>query len=164
MTNSVDIQVADAIVAAIQAATFDIATPLTERSYADFNEPLEGLSAARIDVVPWDCKAEQDTRGTHEYTIETDILIRRRFGLQSQDGVTGGIPNAVVDEMPKLRQDIYELLAPAQPSRTGRLAATPDAAFEECKIMAAMVRPHWKKYRQFTAWLRVTYLWSKAPG
>jgi hypothetical protein len=165
VTDSVDIQVADAIVAEIQAAATAMGFPglTVERSYADVARPFDNATALRVDVVPWDCQVEQDSHGTAEHTIVTDIVIRQKFGPASQNE-SGLIANATVDPLPKLRQDICELLMPAQPSNDGRLTNTPDAAFDELKIVTARYRPHWREHRQFTGWIRVTYLWSKAPG
>lgn len=162
MTDSVDVQIADAIVAQIVAANLVDAANI-ERSYADVSEPLETLSTLKVDVVPWDCQPEKHSRSKHRYDVETDIVIRNRFGPADND-MDGRIPNSVVDVLPKLRQDIFELFAASQPTNAGYLTAAPEAQFKEISILSAMVRPHWKKYRQFTAWLRITHKWAKAPG
>jgi len=163
VTNSVDIQVADAIVAALRAATFDIEVPTIERTYADVNRELESLEEIRIDVIPWDCQVEQDSRGTHEYVIETDIVIRQRFGQQSQDADSGLIAKEKVDALGKLRQDVYELFAPAQSTHSGSLDDT-DAMFTDVELAEVMHKDMWQKYRQFTAVIRTTHVWNKSPG
>lgn len=157
MANAVEVDIAEAIKDELNDATFSIAFD-AERSEADATVPLIELDTLRVDVVPWTATPSLQDRKVIGYVIETDILIRKRFEPSDQDVATGRIPTAETDALRQLRQEISEFFMPSQPSYTGRqLTDVPGAHWKETKVVAAMVRPHFKQYRQFTAWIRVTH-------
>lgn len=163
MANAVEVDIAEAIVTALNAETFDLSF-VAERSYADWNEKLEGIGKLKVDVVPWSVTPEQSGIGSIAYTCETDILIRKRFDESQKDQSSGRVLTSEVDALAKLRQDIYELFMPCLPSQTGRnLTTLADATWQATVIKSSYVRPH-MKIRQFTSWLRVTYRYDKAVG
>lgn len=162
MTLSVDIQVAEAIKDAIEAATLETTPDNVIRAYADVAKTLEDLDESFVHVVPWDLRPELASRSQLRYEVVTDILIRKRFSA-AENGADGKVPNATVDEMPRMREQILELLVPSQPNQTGTLCSGA-ARFEEVQVVSPMIRKHWTDQRQFTAWLRFTHIWTKAPG
>lgn len=161
MANAVEVDIAEAIKDELNAHDFGI-TFRAERSEADASTPLTDLGAVHVDVIPWLPQPELDARGTVEYTVQVDVLIRKRFEASEQSQNTGLVPISETDRLRKLRQDITEYFLPCEPAQSGRrLTAITDATIDELKVMSGMVRPHMKQYRQFTAWLRLTYLTSR---
>lgn len=163
--SAVEVDIAEAIKDELNDEDFGIAFQ-AERNYADVSKMLTDLGTLHVDVVPWKSESELGDRGELHYTVETDILLRKRFGGSDQDVSTGLIPNADIDSLMELRQKIGEFFTPSQvTSQTGReLTAQPNAVWESTKCMAAYVRQHLKANRQFTGWLRVTYSISRAAG
>jgi len=164
MPNSIEIQIADAIASELNGEDFGLEFK-AERSYADISSPLEDMDVLKVDVVPWSAESTLNSRGSLLYTVETDVVIRKRFEPRTQDVRTGRIPVADIDLLMKLRQDIKEFFEPSQASQDGRsLADVPDAVWSGTRTMAAYVRGHLKTLRQFTAWIRIEYEIGRVAG
>lgn len=156
MANAVEVDIAEAIKEELNSATF-VVKVVAERSEADATVPLTELGTLKVDVVPWTATSSLQDRAVIGYVVETDILIRKRFESSEQDG-EGRVPTVETDRLRQLRQEIAEFFMPSQPTYTGRaLTDVPGAHWRETKVVAAMVRPHFKQYRQFTAWIRVIH-------
>ena len=162
------IEVADAVSDALNGHDFGI--PFTaQRSYADWNDELADLAEVKVDVVPFRSVPDLDSVGTYEIPVTIDILIRKHFDYSDQDS-DQTIPNEIIDPLIKLVQDVWEFFAPSQANgaHTGRLTLTSglSAAWDSdnpARVMADYVRPHLRKMRQFTGWIRVGYVVSKEP-
>lgn len=151
MPNAVSVNVAEAVVAALSAATLSLA-PTIERSYADWELELDKETGLRIDVVAETTKqkAEAAARGVTAYTIPVDIAIRQRFGNDKQDDYSGRIPNLSIDPLVFLVEEIHELFT------LERTASFTDAAWEGNEILVCPLREH-LRVRQFTAVIRLTF-------
>ena len=163
--SAVEVEIAEAIKDELNSNTWSMEF-LAVRSEADPATPLTSLGEVRVDVVPWQPTTELESRGEILYTVPVDILVRKRFGAADQAlDDSGEIDLYETDRLRNLAQEIREFWMPSQTTKHGReLTAVPNAAWDETRIMAAMVRPHFRQYRQFTAWVRVTYTLSKVAG
>lgn len=163
--SAIEIDIAEAIKDELNGEAFSQRFE-AERNYADASKLLTDMDTLHVDVVPWRAESTLADRGELEYTVETDVVIRKRFGVTEQSPSTGEIPVATIDELMGLRQEISEFFTPsAVTGQTGReLTAVPNASWQETKVMASYVRPHLKQNRQFTGWIRLTYQVSRAAG
>lgn len=163
--SAVEVDIAEAIATELNADAFSQPF-MASMNYADISTPLTEMDELKVDVVPWKSESELSDRGELEYTIETDIVIRKRFGVQDQVVTTQAIEKNAINEMMQLRQEISEFFTPSQVTgQTGRsLSDQPNASWQETKVMASFVRPHLRQFRQFTGWLRITYQICRAAG
>jgi hypothetical protein len=163
---AVAVSVADAVVKQIESATLSQqVTP--RRSYADWeldlskSDLLEHREADKlhVDVVAQmtEQRVELAARGGRlKYIIPVDIGVRRKFGADKQNDDTGRIDIAEVDALMLLVQELYELFMPQ------RLTEFPFAVWDGenggTRILAAPVRDHLRKMRQFTGLIRVVFI------
>lgn len=163
--SAVEVDIAEAIATALNAEEFSQSFAAS-MSYADIATALTETDELKVDVVPWKSESELADRGELEYTVETDIVIRKRFSVQDQVVTTQEINKDAINEMMQLRQEISEFFTPSQVTgQTGRsLSSQPNASWQSTKVMASFVRPHLRQFRQFTGWLRITYQICRAAG
>ena len=120
---AVDVLVAEAIKDEIAGAGLLSPEDTLRRSWADFEQKLEGVGLT-VDVVPFKIETELESRSDVGYAVWTDILIRRKFGTNEQDGDSGLIPLDTMDAARQLSQDVYEKFIYCQsPSRRRRSSA-----------------------------------------
>lgn len=163
--SAVEVDIAEAIKDELNNYDFGQSFTAT-RNYSDVATKLETLDQLIVDVVPWSSESSLEDRGELTYTVLTDILIRRRFGMPEQETGSGEIDTDEIDALMELRQKIGEYFTPSQVTGQDgrRLTDQPNAAWQETKTMAAYVRPHLRQFRQFTGWLRITYQICRAAG
>lgn len=163
--SAVEVDIAEAIKDELN--TYDFGHSFkADRNYADVSTKLEVIDELTVHVVPWSAESNLEDRGELTYTVQTDVLIRKRFGMPAQETGSGEIDATEIDALMELRQKIGEYFTPSQvTSQNGRrLADQPNAVWIETKTMAAYVRPHLRQFRQFTGWLRITYQICRAAG
>jgi len=164
MANAVEVDIAEAIKDELNGHDFGIAF-CAERSEADVSVPLTTLGLLRVDVVPWLPQQELETRGDVEYTVDVDVLIRKRFEPSEQQITNGRITTEDTDRLRQLRQDIGEFFLPSSPTQgSRRLSNFTVASLREVKVMAGLVRGHLKQHHQFTGWLRLTFVVDRVAG
>lgn len=158
MADAVVVAVAKSVEADLIAGTFSQEfTP--ERSYADWEEPLETEAAEEnrllVDVVA--NTTEQTlvaaTRGADpkiQYIVAVDIAVRRRFGQDKQDSDTGRVKIEEVDALCLLVQEIHEHFHLQRGSNAGVVHHEP------ARILVNPDREHLRKMKQFTGIVRLT--------
>ena len=157
--SAVLIPVADALTAALNGHVFS--QPVTwERTYADWDLPLEKISDLRGDVVPvQDPKCELETRGSLVYSPAIDLVLRRKFAGEHLEQVPGveehRLKKADIDPLVALVEEVNEWLA------TRELPTYADAVWQAPTIVAAVVHKHLRLYQQFTGVIRIGYSVSK---
>jgi hypothetical protein len=154
---AVDLEIADAVVTALEAATLSKAiSPV--RSYAEWEEALEDFDELHVDVVPLQTgpATELDDRGSVEYTCEIDIGVRYRFGTSEQESTTGRVGIDEVDGLKLLVQEIAELFI------TDRFADSPFAIWQDTTIKLSWSRKHLRQMRQFFGFVRLTFLATRS--
>ena len=167
-TNSVQVDIAAAIVTELNAHAFS--TKFTaKRQAGEINYELKETSDVVVDVVPFSMKTKLGSRGTVDYTVVTSICIRKKIPSNEQ-GVDGWIPNAQVDPLFVLLQEINDYFIPSQDNgRSGRrLADAPEAAWvENTKENEDGIMGPYSKFlmeeKQFVGIVRVTYEVSRVP-
>lgn len=160
---SVSIDVADAIVASLNAHDFGVEFE-AERNYADWDEPLEQVGM-RVDVMPAGFKsAELLTRDSTLFGCLTWIVVRKKFGEPDKLD-DNKVDTAKVDEMVTLLEAIHLWLAPnALLGKDGHLPSLPEAAWDETVVNLEYDRKHLRESGQFTGILRVGYFVSVMPA
>ncbi|MBI3464294.1 MAG: hypothetical protein HY000_14745 [Planctomycetes bacterium] len=153
MPNAVSVDVADAVTSMLAAATLSQKiTP--ERSYADWELPLETMDRLYVNVVAHTTKQklELGTRGgSLTYRIPVDVCIRERLGQDREDGDTGRLENTRIDALMLLTQEVYETFLPK------RLTTFEAGAWESTEIVVAPDAKLLRENRQFTSVVRVTF-------
>ena len=149
---AVDLEIADAVVTALEAATLSKSIDPV-RSYAEWDEALEEFDELHVDVVPLQTgpTTELDDRGSVEYACEIDIGVRYRFGAESQESTTGRVATDEVDALKLLVQEIAEYFI------TDRFADSPFAVWQETEIKLGWSRKHLRTMRQFFGFVRLTF-------
>src|SRR5688572_16970286 len=103
------VSIAESVKTMLAAAT--LSQPFTvERSYADWEFQLEQAGSLRVDVAPHTTKQEVELvarGGKLAYTVPIDVCIRKKFGVVNDDA--GRIPNAEIDPLMYLTQEIHQL-------------------------------------------------------
>lgn len=150
------VYVGEMVKAAIESRDFGL--PFTiERNYADFDEELQDISPLKVDVVPFrHSAAEMESHKNLSYEIDTDICIRRLFGLPDADP-DQRISKESIDRLVKFTEDIHEFLM-ARRLTQGELA---QANWGEARLLWCPNKRHLRR-RQFTGLIRVTHQISKA--
>lgn len=149
---AVDIDIADAVTTALNAATLSKSFTAI-RSYAEWEEALEDLDALHVDVVPLQTGPafELDDRGSAEYTCEIDVGVRYRFGSESQESATGRVD---VDEIDALKQLVQEIAEYFTPDRFDDATA---GLWQATEIKLGWSRKHLRQMRQFFGFVRLTF-------
>lgn len=113
MTNTLTIQIADAVAAeinsAVAAESFETLGFTARRSYPDWKESFEDLSAMAVDVVhaiDEDEAVGLGSVGEIEYSPTIHIVIRKRFGSSDREEPTGRIKNSSIDPLSTLLDEI----------------------------------------------------------
>src|SRR5262245_24348316 len=82
-----------------------------ERSYADWELPLEEADCLRVDVVPVsNMPVALQTRGDASYKPSVDIVVRRKFGVPDQEERRGRIAIEEIDALVGLVEEIHQFL------------------------------------------------------
>lgn len=148
---SVLVTVGEAVKAAIEGHEFGL--PFTiERNYADWPEELQDITPLRVDVCAFrHASAEMETRGAIEYETETDVCIRRKFGLPDADP-DQRISLEAIDLLVEFTEDIHEFLV---------AESLGEARWRDARLLWCPNKKHLRG-RQFTSLIRVSHLTSKA--
>ena len=107
MANCLEIQLADAIVAVINAATWP-ETFRAERTYADIDHTLEELDVLKVEVAlpeGWD-DSQLNDRNSDTATVVLEVSIRKRFGLERQNQTDDTIQCGEIDRLVNLTIEI----------------------------------------------------------
>lgn len=154
MPQAIAVSVADELVAMLVTASTAFAggAIAPERSYADWELELPDASDLRVDVVPvtTEQKAELASRGKMGFDVPVDVAVRQRFGQDKQDA-QGRVAIAEVDPLMLLVEEIFTAFA-AQ-----RMTNFQAAAWQETRILAAPIREHLHKHKQFTGIVRLIF-------
>lgn len=158
--SAVLVQVANAArqqLAAAPPLTFSQAfTP--ERSYADWDLPLEQLDQLLCDVVPVNNpKSELEERGAIQYLAQVDVVLRRKFQAAHQDAGTGRVAIAQVDALVKVVEELHEFFCGERMDSFSVEEANRTATWESTEILAAYRKDHLRQNRQFTGIVRLTF-------
>lgn len=154
---AVDLEIADAVVTALEAGTFSKSIEPV-RSYAEWDEELKDFDELHVDVVPLQTgpATELDDRSSVEYTCEIDVGVRYRFGPSEQESTTGRIDTSDMDACKLLVQEIAEFFI------TDRFADSPFAIWQNTEIKLGWSRKHLRQMRQFFGFVRLTFLATRA--
>ncbi len=136
------VQIADAIVARLQAEQFSLSF-VCERQYCPVRE-LKDYGVLRVTVIPVTWERSGGSRGDDQldHTIEIDIQ-QQLSGPKQLEGPEGDALMGLVEEIAKFLSPL-ELSELAAPAVTAVTAAT------------LLDRTHWQQHRLFTVALRVT--------
>lgn len=154
---AVDLEIADAVVTALSAATFSKDfTPV--RSYAEWEDALEDFGTLHVDVVPLQTgpATELDDRDSVEYTCEIDVGVRYRFGTVEQDSLTGRVDPDEIDACKLLVQEIAEYFM------TDRFDDATAGIWQDTEIKLSWSRKHLRELRQFFGFVRLTFLATRS--
>lgn len=147
---SVQVGVAEAIVDSINIAesgTFVTDEFQATRSWADWQLEIEEEAGLLVDVVPAGFRDTQpETRDDVSYSVETDIVIRRRVPAAARLGTNGRIANGELDFLSLLTEQIYE-----------HFLNTRSADFDEAACIGATIRlPYSRKHLQeLSQWVSI---------
>jgi len=151
MANQLELQTADAIVAAINAATWDEQFRAV-RSYADLELPLEQFDTLQVEVITpnaWD-EFALDTNESDAAVSTFDIAIRKRFTLEQHDNAQGGIRREELDRLFNLT------IAIARYFSTDRFADI-EAAWTSTELPQIYDRGALAELHQFTGVVSLTF-------
>lgn len=156
MANATELDLVDAIVAAINAATWSL-TFRASRSYRDVDVTMEELDTLHVDViVPQDWSDYQlESRGTDQATVAIDIAIRKRFGLEQQNQAAGGVQETEVDRLYTLAIDMARYFS------TDRFEGV-EANWNATDLVQAYDSEQLINDRQFTAVITLEFLVHRA--
>jgi hypothetical protein len=141
MSQHLVIEVADAVVAAINASPLVTAHPPAQRHYRPQFE-LSELKSTRISVVPKAILISGLARSSNQHDCSVDVAVQRK--LTTADA-------AEIDPLMQLAQDLSDLL------RLARLPAMPTAVWIKTENSPLYALEHMENQRVFTGLLTVTY-------
>jgi hypothetical protein len=122
-----------------------------ERSYADWELPLEECNELHVDVVPvGPCDLELETRGSIGYSPQVDILIRKRMAVDQQEA-DGTLTMPDIDDLVLLVQELAKYFV------VDRFGDLENIAWQRTQILAAYKPSHLRQHRQFTGIIRLTF-------
>ena len=122
-----------------------------QRSYADWELPLEDSNELHVDVVPVNAPDfELETRGSISYVPQVDIVVRKRLAQDEQEA-DGSLDLLVIDDLVCLVQQIAEFFV------TDRFSEIESIIWQQTQILAAFKPLHLRQYRQFTGIVRLTF-------
>lgn len=134
------IQIADAVVAALNAATF--AMPFTaERHYQPVFDLAE-MKDLHVSVVPRGTEITQVARAKGTFDHKVDVAVQKKF-------VKGDA--AELDPLVALAEEIAESF------RAKRLPGMPDAAWVKTEHAPVYAQEHMQELRQFTSVMTLTF-------
>lgn len=153
------VYVADLVAAALNAHNFGEGVEFkAERSYADWDLPLEDAEQLHIDVVPMNHAAsELNSRGNAGYNVTVNIGVRKRFDPAESEQLTGRVSLAEVDRMVQLLEQIHEHLCGYEK----RVLAS-NVAWQKSEITDSYVAEHLRQHRQYTGLILCTYRVKRA--
>lgn len=159
MSGSVLAECAQAAVDALNEADTFSQEFEAERSWADWDLPLEDQPSerereqVRVDAVPFgDITIELETPGTLKYRLTIDIAVRCRLGPERR-GPNGRFNNAELDAFALLTQEIVEFFA------VNRIGDSEQFAWDSTdgKITTFNVPKHLRENHQYTSIIRVPF-------
>ena len=122
-----------------------------QRSYADWDLPLEDSDDLNVDVVPVNAPDfELETRESISYAPQVDIVIRKRL-VQEEQEADGSLVLSVIDDLVYLVQQIAEFFV------TDRFSEVESIIWQRTQILAAYKASHLRQHRQFTGIIRLTF-------
>lgn len=144
--------VAEALLAevAAQSWTLDFTS---EWSYADWELPLEEVSALRLDVVPWpELPVDLDDRNSLSNEVSLDLVLRQRFGGQALDQEKEG---RVKRDLVTAR--VAQLLDLNRYFTKDRFATFDSAVWTGTRIKTLYLPSHLRTKQQYTGIVRLTF-------
>lgn len=167
MAEAVSVEVAEAVIAAINAHDFGLAFT-AELSDNDLSPAqLKDMTDLRVDVFTGPDESTIEARGTLIYDVITDIWIRNKFDINTQVPSDGKVDMDELKRVKKLAQDVWEFMVPCQPTQTGQLttAAGYNAALdvERSRFRTRYTRRE-QTFRLFEGWVRLFYFVTKPVG
>lgn len=151
MANCLEIQTADAIVAAINAATWT-ETFRAERTYADLDHPLEDLDVLKVEVAlpeAWE-SYELDNRNSDDVKLTLEIAIRKRFGLERQNQASGTILREEIDRLVNLTIEMARSFATDAPGSV-------QASWVSTTLAQLYDRVTLREFHQFTSLIELEF-------
>lgn len=144
--------VADAVVSALKGQTF-ARTIDPQRNWGTKDTEISTLKTLRCDVVPVrHSEADAQTRGHLTYQTEVDVVLRYKFAQDQQDEC-GNIPNADVDPLILLTEEIHEYLV----HKTLDDDAEQGPYWRSVRLLWCPYKMDLRDRRQFTSLIRVTF-------
>ena len=138
------IQIADALVAALNAAPFSLPFEAVRRYRPEYT--LAELAELRVTVVPKGYAAEMADRSRDEEDIQIDVAVQKKLG--SSDG---RIDQAAADSLMRLVGEIRRA------TRRLRLATTPPAIRVKTENVPIYSPEHMETKGVFTSVLTITF-------
>lgn len=154
--SSIVVQLADALVSALQGATWSGIAYTVRRTYIDCED--EQLTDDRTDVdvavlVPDGFDAvELLIRGGMSRTVTIDVVVRKRFSAEEADSQTGAIQEQTIDELIDLVDVLVETGVDAGLAGMADASLVPPAAQD-----VIYRRDHLRTLRQFTSVFSLTF-------
>lgn len=122
-----------------------------ERSYADWELPLEDSDDLHVDIVPVNSPDfELETRGSISYAPQVDIVVRKRLA-QDQQEADGSFVLPEIDDLVYLVEEIAEYFV------ADRFSEIESIVWQRTQILAAYKPSHLRQHRQFTGIVRLTF-------
>jgi hypothetical protein len=135
------ITLTNALVTLLSATPWSGGSFTVASTYADADELLEATEGedATVDVIVPDNydRIELDTKGSTARTVTVEVVVRRKFGVDDQDGSTGSIDDAAVNDLVELVETIalmgtYDRLADY--AAAAWLASDHDPLFDRTRL------------------------------
>lgn len=149
------VEVAEAITREIGEIPDLVRDVEAERSYADWDLPLEEFDELRVDVVPVNVsEIELETRGAALHVVRSYIAVRYRFRPEERTDI-GRVDVAEVDELILLLQQINNYFINGGQGR--RLLFMPEAVWTASDVRTWYMREHLREMAQFTGIIELKY-------
>lgn len=150
------VSIADAIKDEINSMTGLIREVTAERSYADWDLPLDDFDQLQVDVVPVNtAETELDARGQTRYLCRTYIGVRYRFRPEDRVAASGRIDLEQIDELIELLEQFHDEFIKEGNGR--RLTSYTTAVWQETSIRTWYIREHLREHGQFTGIIETSY-------
>jgi hypothetical protein len=138
---SVIVDIADAVLEQLRAATFSLPVSL-KRDYAPAFD-LKEMDGVRVTVVPEGNAMTNLDRARTNHSVSVDVAVQRKVA---------GTDPASVDPLMHLTQEVIDAVMAARP-----LAAFPSASFTRAENKAIFSPAHLTEKRLFTSVVTFTY-------
>lgn len=150
MAIAILVSTADAVLAVLAEHRFSQEFE-PQRSYANWELPLEDSDDLHVDVVPVNSpEFDLETRGSIGYVPQVDIVIRKRLA-QDQQEPDGSLILPEIDDLVYLVEEIAEHFV------ADRFSEVESIAWQRTQILAAYKPSHLRQHRQFTGIVRLSF-------
>ena len=134
------IQVADSVVASLNAASLSLPFEAERHYVPDFD--LADMKSLRVTVVPREMTVATVARDRLSYDVQVDIAVQKKFAKGD---------NPEIDPLLGLVEEIEGLF------RLKRLDSFPGAIWSKTEHRVIYSPEHWVELRQFTSLLTLTF-------